>query len=185
MFVYFCDGPAQFKLRGTPWALQDYSLRYSNTTLACALLRTIDEHGYTLISSGDISSKYVNPDNGSSYSIDVDSWFIVRKPALGATTTPAAAAAAAAMPTPLHAGSPVPPNLLLPDAAAAPAAVPVATPVALEVPVAQTQAAFITVPEGCAPGSMLQVVAPSGQVVQVQVPAGVQPGQQLQAMLPV
>ena len=33
------------------------------------------------------------------------------------------------------------------------------------------------VPEGCAPGAMLSMPLPTGQMIQVQVPAGVGPGQ--------
>eukprot|EP01043_Picozoa_sp_COSAG02_P062302 COSAG02_NODE_8561_length_2523_cov_1.904290_1_plen_733_part_00 len=100
-----CAGALEFKLKGNPWAsdLQDLGQRYSNCTLACALLRVVDEQGYMVMSSGDVSSKWheevhgTHDSSGRSHSIDVDSWFIIRRPAsalvpVGVLDTPEAGA---------------------------------------------------------------------------------------------
>ena len=48
----------------------------------------------------------------------------------------------------------------------------------------QSQLMQIQVPQGCSPGQLLQIQAPSGQLLQVAIPQGVFPGQSFQVQIP-
>jgi hypothetical protein len=65
----------QFKLKGTPWSSTE------NSALAGALLRTLDERGFVVLAFTNISARHVEDDNGCSYAVDADSWFVAPRPA--------------------------------------------------------------------------------------------------------
>ena len=72
----------------------------------------------------------------------------------------------------------VPMNMMVrPDALQAPGA-----PVPLAVPMAPTILS-VAVPEGAAPGTVIQVQAPNGAMVQVAVPEGAAPGSVIQVQV--
>ena len=51
-------------------------------------------------------------------------------------------------------------------------------------PAASQTTLAITIPQGSAPGSMMQVQAPNGQMIQVMVPQGAFPGSVIQVAAP-
>jgi hypothetical protein len=96
-------GSEEFKLAGNPWHTQDWGSRGLNTALACALLRTLEEHGFMVFASADISAKYYSGgEGGDSYKMDVDSWFVMRRPvaSVEVTAPPALAVGAEVVPMP-------------------------------------------------------------------------------------
>ena len=70
----------QLKLSGTPWSALDKSYSIHGKSMLMAILREANRLGWDLVASIDVSAKYVHPDSGPGYPVDVHSWFFKYTP---------------------------------------------------------------------------------------------------------
>jgi hypothetical protein len=71
----------QFKLNGNPWSGVAYSVEAIHIrSMLCYVIQAFKSHGWQYLVSADVSAKYVKPEHGAAYPIDVHSWWFSFEP---------------------------------------------------------------------------------------------------------
>ena len=82
-------GSMEFKLKGWPWCSTRYSCEGTHArAMLCYMLQALTAKNWRLITSADVSAKYVHRDKGEDYPIDVHSWYFMYDATLAATAAP-------------------------------------------------------------------------------------------------
>ncbi|XP_066921998.1 uncharacterized protein [Clytia hemisphaerica] len=78
----------QVKLNGNPWSNMMVKDGYHGRALLLGLLGAFSDLGWRLVTSADVSAKYVHQDKGPDYPLDVHSWYFMYDPSLLAQRQP-------------------------------------------------------------------------------------------------